>query len=383
MANSEKVLHIIVDLDVGGAQIMLKRLIESEPAASPNTVVVSLTTLGVVGETLRTQGVRVHALGMSSGWGSPIAIWRLVGLIRQYQPSIIQTWMYHADFLGGLAARLAGHRNIVWGVRGTSLSLLSDSAGTVLIMKACALLSHCVPKTVICVAEAGRQAHIASGYDASRMVVIPNGFDFSYPPPTTEQRVALRRACHLSEGDLVVGCVGRFHPAKGQNDFVKAAAIVVRSHPKVKFLLVGRDCGANNANLISWLNEYGLQNRFVLLGERSDVPVCLAAIDVFCMPSRTEGFPNALGEAMAMGLPCVATDVGDVALLAGDTAILVSAQDEQALASGLKAVIVMPEDQRRQMGLRAKARVKEEFSIDRMRGRFNEVYRQALAGNKK
>lgn len=375
------VLHIIVGLNVGGAESMLKRLIESDTASIPSTVVVSLTSLGVIGESLRSRGVCVHALGMSSALSFPIALWRLAKLIRQYQPNIIQTWMYHANLLGGLAACLAGHRNIVWGVRRTSLSL-SDSAQTVLVMKVCALLSRWVPKKIICVAEAARQAHVAAGYDAARMVVIPNGFDFSHFTATMEQRIALRWACRFSEGDVVVGCLGRFHPDKGQDNFVKAAAIVADSHSDVKFLLVGRDCDANNHKLIGWLNEYGLQDRFALLGERNDVPVCLAAMDVFCMPSRTEGFPNGLGEAMAMGLPCVATQVGDTAILAGETAVMVPAQDEQALARGLLEVISLSEEQRYQMGQRAKVRVMSEFSIQKARERFDAVYQQVLSEEK-
>ena len=130
----------------------------------------------------------------------------------------------------------------------------------------------------------------------------------------------------------MIGSVGRFHADKGQDNFVKATAIVAQHYPAVKFLLVGRDCDVNNAQLMKWLNEKGLQARFVMLGERSDVPVCLAAMDVFCMPSRTEGFPIGLGEAMATGLPCVATNVGDTAVLTGDTAILVPPQNAQALA---------------------------------------------------
>ena len=353
---------------------MLKRLIESNPIAIPNTAVVSLTSLGMIGESLRNQGIRVHTLNLSpSGFNIPIALWQLVKLIRQYRPEIVQTWMYHADLLGGLSAYLAGYKNIIWGIHHTSLSF-SGSSKTVYIIKICAVLSHWIPKKIICVAEAARQAHIAAGYEATRMVVIPNGFDFSQLTATQEQSAALRLVCHFSESDIVIGCVGRFHADKGQDNFVKAAAIVAQHYSTVKFLLVGRDCDVNNAQLMNWLNDNGLQERFVLLGERSDVPVCLAAMDVFCMPSRTEGFPIGLGEAMAMGKPCVATDVGDTAILTGDTAILALPQDEQALAQGLLKVIALSEMQRAQMGQRAKERVMSEFPIEKTRAHFEAVY---------
>ena len=377
-----KILHIIVCLNVGGAETMLKRLIESDPVAISNTIVVSLTSLGVIGESLRNQGVTIHTLDLSpSALNMPIAMWQLVKLIRQYQPEIVQTWMYHADLLGGLSAYLAGYKNIIWGIHHTSLSF-SGSSNTVFIMKICAALSRWIPRKIVCVAEAARQAHITAGYLASRMVVIPNGFDFSQFTATQEQISALRLACHFSDSDIVIGCVGRFHADKGQDSFVKAAAIVAQQYSTVKFLLVGRDCDVNNAKLINWLNDAGLQERFVLLGERNDVPVCLAAMDVFCMPSRTEGFPNGLGEAMAMGLPCVATNVGDTAVLTGDTAILVPPQDEKTLAEELLKVITLTENQRKQMGQRAKERVMSEFSMEKARARFESVYQDVISGSK-
>ena len=137
-----------------------------------------------------------------------------------------------------------------------------------------------------------------------------------------------------------------------------------------------------NTQLMSWLNDYGLKDHFVLFGERNDVPVCLAAMDVFCMPSRNEGFPNGLGEAMAMGLPCVATNVGDSAVLVGDTSILVAPQDEEALANGILEMIALPEEKRCQLGQRAQKRVMSEFSIEKARQRFEAVYQQILSEEK-
>lgn len=376
-----KILHVIVCLDVGGAETALKRLIESDPAAIPDRVVVSLTSLGVIGESLRNQGVKIHALNVSPlGFNVPVALWRLVKLIRHYQPDIVQTWMYHANLLGGLAAYFAGYKNIIWGIRRTSLSL-NDSINTVIIMKICAALSRWIPKKIVCVAEAAKLAHGKAGYDMTRMVVIPNGFNFSQLTATQEQKAALRLACYFSENDTVIGCVGRFHADKGQDNFIKAAALIAQHYPTVKFLLVGRGCNVENTQLMSWLNSYGLQEHFVLLGERDDVPLCLAAMDIFCMPSRTEGFPNGLGEAMAMGLPCVATDVGDTAILVGDTAILVPSQNEQALAQGLLKVIALSEKQREQIGQRAKERVMAEFSMEKAWEQFNTVYQNILKNN--
>ena len=374
-----KILHIIVSLNVGGAENVLKRLIEYDPDHIPNTVIVSLSTLGAIGINLRGQGVLVHALKMlPSGLNILPVLWRLVNLIRELQPDIIQTWMYHADLIGGIAAYLTGHKNVIWGIRRTSVSF-NDTKKTIYILKICALLSHWLPKKIICVANAAKEAHINLGYDATKMVVIPNGFNFNQYKFDNEQRVKLRNAFLTKDNDLIIGCVGRFHPDKGQDNFVKAAALVTRNYPTVKFLLVGRDCDINNINLTHLISTYNLNHRFILLGERNDISRCLSAMDIYCMPSRTEGFPNSLGEAMSISLPCVATNVGDTAILTGNTAILVTPNDVSSLAQGLLDVLSLTKKQRLQMGKDAKEKIINEFSMDKMHARFFSVYDQLSA----
>ena len=245
-------------------------------------------------------------------------------------------------------------------------------------MKMCAVLSRWIPKKIISVAEAGRLAHVRTGYDAGRMVVIANGFDFVNLIATIEQRNTFRSVCRILDEELVIGCLGRFNHAKGQDIFVKAARLVMTGSVKVKFLMIGKGCDASNLQLISWIADNGLQDVFILLGERFDVPICLAAMDVFCMPSRTEGFPNGLGEAMAMGLPCVATDVGDTQVLVGDTALLVPPHDEKALANGLLTLINLSPNQRKQMGQRAKLRVMTDFTMENACNKYNAIYRELI-----
>jgi glycosyltransferase involved in cell wall biosynthesis len=128
-----------------------------------------------------------------------------------------------------------------------------------------------------------------------------------------------------------------------------------------------------------WIDETGYADRFVLLGERRDVPVCLAAMDIFCLSSRTEAFPNVVGEAMAMGLPCVATDVGDVAVLMADTGVVVPKADPDALAQGVARLVALGPDYREQMGKRAKQRIRETFTMACVRQRFERIYENVLA----
>lgn len=373
-----KILHVIVSLNVGGAELMLQRLIEHQSVATNcEHEVVSLTKLGKVGNILIQRNFKVYALHMNGLLDFPQALLNLRRLIKRVKPDIVQTWMYHADLMGGIAAQWAGVRQIVWGVRTTNVAE-GGSRPTAMVRRLCAWLSFRVPHTIVCAAEASRKAHVALGYDASRMRVVPNGFDLEKLRATVEQRNTLRLQCSMELGAIVIGYLGRFHPVKDQQNFVRAAGILSNRNRNARFLMVGTNLDASNLLLAEWIRATGHADRFLLLGERADVAACLSAMDVFCLSSRTEGFPNVVAEAMAMGLPCVVTDVGDAAMLVADTGVVVPKEDSPALAEGLERVLAMAPDVRHELGQRAKERVASEFSISRACERFDSIYQQAL-----
>jgi glycosyltransferase involved in cell wall biosynthesis len=369
-----KILHVIVGLDVGGAELMLKRLIEAHQKNSNyKHSVLSLTDIGTVGKQLKALNVEVHALKMTSIFELPLVFFRLIQFLRYNSPDIVQTWMYHSDLLGGLAARLIGNRRIIWGIRTTDVSSGCSSV-TAAIRKVCALLSNWVPETIVCAAQASCDAHIRIGYKSSKMKVIANGFDLSRLVADESESKKLRNNYSLIDREIVIGSIGRFNSDKDQHNFVKAAGLLVATNPKLRFLMVGRDLVASNPELMSWIRETGFSKHFILLGERSDVPVCLSAMDIFCLHSRTEGFPNVLGEAMAMGLPCVTTEVGDAALLMGDTGILVPKEDAKALSTGIQNLLDMKSKDRDLLGGNARSRIRDKFSLVRTVEQYEVIY---------
>lgn len=357
---------------------MLKRLVQSH-RCDPlmQHCVVILTTLGAVGKQLQAEGVEVNAMNMRSPLDVPVTAWRITRLLRDEQPDLVQTWMYHADLLGGLAARVVGLRGVIWGIRTTDVSA-GGTPATVFVRWLCARLSRWIPHTIVCAAEASRRAHVALGYCAERMVVVPNGFDLARLQARPEQVAALRSECGFTSDVVVVGTLGRFNAAKNQHDFVRAAGALASKHPTARFLMVGRDCDAANAQLMAWVAATGYSSRFVLIGERSDVPVCLAAMDVFCLSSRTEGFPNVVGEAMAMRKACVVTDAGDAAYLLGGSGVVVPREDSAALAEGMARLVSLSHAARAEIGARAHARIASEFTMERARERFDALYASVL-----
>ena len=369
-----RILHVIVDLGVGGAEMMLKRLIESDPTSIPETVVVSLTSLGVIGESLRARGVCVHALGMHSAMQAPLALWRLIRLIRTLRPDIVQTWMYHADLLGGLAARLAGSCAVVWGIRCTTIPQGPLSV-TFWLVRLCAFCSHIVPHRIICCAKSAKEVHIKLGYAAHKITVISNGYNFSAFNRHLNSRIKARMELGFNDGDIVIGAVGRFDPIKDHHNFVTAASNLAAKRANVKFLMVGRNIGWSNNALRRWIESTRFGKSFQLLGEQSDVPYFLSAMDIFCLSSACgEGFPNVVVEAMAMGLPCVVTRVGDAADIVGVDDFVVPVKDSASLADALLRMCDLDPVDRKILGERNSKKVREEYGIEKIREKYEEVY---------
>jgi glycosyltransferase involved in cell wall biosynthesis len=369
-----KILHVIVGLNAGGAENVLRRLIESH-RSSPEFLhsVVSLTDLGELGSALIAEGIDVQVMGMRGMTSVPSVMLKLTKLIRRRQPDLVQTWMYHADLMGGVAARLAGNRKVIWGIRSTDM-IKGTAYSTYVIRRICALLSRVVPAIIVCAAEASRTTHAAIGYQQSKMVVIPNGFELPNTGALAEQRRAFRAEHGWSDDEVVVGCVGRFNHYKDHANFVKAAGLLAKQYSSTRFLMVGKGLDLNNAELRNLIASTGFPDKFTLLGFRNDVLNCLNALDVFCLSSRSEGFPNVLGEAMSIGIPCVATDVGDVRTLLSQAGIVVPKENASALCSGLAQIFALPRTIRAEMGQRGRDRIIAEFSAAKARERFEALY---------
>lgn len=371
-----RIVHIITGLGSGGAETALYRLIISSGGGKYTHAVVSLTAEGSMHQCFHDAGIEVIAFNFKR---SPLSgFLRLVTLLRKTRPDIVQTWMYHADIFGGLAARLAGIRKLIWGIRTTGLPAGSRSLRV--LRRFGALLSFWVPHTIVCVAEASRRAHVLVGYDPGRMVVVHNGFELAAIKPDPAERHALRARCGFHAGHMVIGISGRFDVDKDHHNFVRAAGKLAATHSEVRFLMMGSGVSVDNAELAGWINDTGFADRFSLLGQRSDPTVCMAAMDVFCLSSRNEGFPNVVGEAMALGVPCVVTDVGDAALLVGDTGFIVPKEDSGALAAALAALVEQTEESRRILAEKAMSRIEQQFTMQRVRENLEIIYQQVQEG---
>lgn len=332
------VMHIISGLGQGGAETVLHRLVTA-PDQTTRYTVVSMGDEGVFGARLRDAGIRVETLGMPAGRLTWRGLRRLHGLIKATQPDVVQTWMYHADLIGGLVARCAGVRAVSWGIRNSGANLNKTSKLTNVIAWACVRLSGLVPAGIVACAQDAAARHQARGYRADRMTVIPNGYDLSRWTPAPGARERLRQQWGVAQTAPLFGSVARWNPLKDHANLLEAFAWCARQRPDARCVLVGHGLSADNPALMALLDRWRLHDKVILLGRRDDVPDVMSALDVHVLSSCAEGFPNVVAEAMVSGVACVVTDVGDAARIVGDFGWVVPAQDATALGQAMDAAV--------------------------------------------
>lgn len=372
-----KILHVITGLGVGGAERMLLQLVQRDAAELRHSVV-SLTDSVPLGREMEAAGIPVRALHMSRARDLPRVLRRIRRIVRDEKADVVQTWLYHADLAGGLAT-WGLDAPVAWNLRHSDLSRTRNKRATLWVVKICARLSRWVPTQIITCSAAAAAVHEEAGYDGSKMVVIPNGFDTERFSPSPGYRGDLRRELGVRSDALLSGTVGRYHPQKDPDTLIEAAAQVLPTYPWAHLVLVGSGYTSDNRDLARLLNAHDLRGRVHLLGIRRDVARIDAALDVFISSSAGEAFQNAVGEAMSCGVPCVVTDVGDARLLVGDTGIVVAPLSSDALAAGWSNMLLRSASERQDLGALARRRIQTQFSMAQAHERYLEVWAQMAA----
>jgi glycosyltransferase involved in cell wall biosynthesis len=261
-----RVTHIIAGLAPDGAEKMLHRLIAGMDSSRFESEVISLTDLGPMAQKFQDCGVRVRALGMKRGSANPFYLFRLAAWLRKSPPHVIQTWMYHADLVGGCAARLAGLSGVVWNIRHSELRPETDQRHTIWTARACARLSRQLTSRIICCSETSRAFHANLGYASERMQVIPNGFELDRFQSDPMQRAAIREALRIPQSVPVIGLVARKHPIKDHRNFMQAAGLLHHEFPEVRFVLCGNSVTPSDPEIMDWVRSAGIQDVCHLLG---------------------------------------------------------------------------------------------------------------------
>ena len=365
-----KVLHLISTLDVGGAEQNLFRLVASMDRSFVASEVVCMTMPGPMGRRIEEAGITVHTLKMRKGSPEVGAVLKLRVMANLCRPDVVQCWMYHANLMGMTLLRPS---RVLWNIRCSDMDLSHYGYFYRLTVQASARLSS-MPAAIITNSHAGRSAHERIGYRPKRWITIPNGFDTDLFRPDEQARSSMRAKLGIPQDAFVIGLIGRLDPMKDHATFFRAAAVFLEDHPGTHFILAGRGVSLKNqavTDLMQGLQERGM---FHLLDERCDIPQILAALDMATSSSMSEGFPNAVGEAMACGLPCAATDAGDTGVLLGDTGILVKRQSPEHLCRAWGTIARMDPADRTAMGMKARERIMRHYTQEMTTETYEQVY---------
>lgn len=373
----KRILHIITGLSTGGAERSLVNLISGPLADRFHAHVVSLDDEGDFGGALADAGVGVDSLHFRRRRSPIRAALDLRKVMRSYQPDLVQGWMYHGNLAASLATRFANMPvPVLWNIRQSLYDVRTEKRGTQGVIRLLARTSV-RPAAIIYNSHQSRLHHEAFGFASSHGVVIPNGFDPARWHPDPGRRSALRALLGLRDEDILLGFVGRHHPQKDVPTFLKACAEAMRTNPRLHVMLVGEGLTADNPALSANCALIPAR-RIHLLGRRGDVETILPGCDIFCLSSSSEAFPNVLGEGMASALPCIATDVGDCALLLGGHGRIVPPGKPAAMAAAIAEIAGTSLARRTEIGEAARTRIVDNFGLDKTIEAYVELYDSIL-----
>ena len=359
--------------------MMLSKLIRYSKRENFDIEVISLTGDGPVGTKIRHLNIPVIPLGMPVGRLSAQSLLRLYRHLRKRKPELVQTWLYHANLIGGVVARLAGVPCVCWNIHTSNLERKKTKWHTRQSVRACAFLSHFVPSKINFVSKESAHIHQLKGYSTKKFNLIPNGFDVDEFVPDANAGLRIRMELDIPLTVPILGHVGRFDPLKNHTGLLKVFAKLIKDYPEVHLVCCGTGVTRENQTLKELCRTHSMIGRVHLLGNRNDIPALMNSFDVLVLPSYAEAFPNVLGEAMACGIPCMVTDVGDCSEIVSESGWVVPPGDDKALEKMLRKVLALPKSALQQKGQIARAHIIKHYRIEDIVKKYETLYDDLLS----
>ena len=359
-----KIVHIITGLNDGGAEHTLFKICKYDNFNKH--IVISLTGPGKYFSLLKKLKIKVYCF--NAGFFSIHKFFFLIRLLRLLNPDIVQTWLVHADFVGGIAARLASIKKIIWNVRYSDLKLGSAKLTTIIIIKILSKLSYLIPKFIVIASKRAKKIYEIEGYDKKKLRFIPNGYDFSILKPSKFQKINFQKKNKIKKKIPLIGKVARYDPKKDHLNLIKALSLIRSKNINFSCVLIGTNINQSNIKLVSKIKELKLSNHVKLLGQNDDITKVMNGLDVYIQSSSYgEGFPNVVAEAMSCGTPCVVTDVGDARFIVGKNGWIVPPNNSIKLAKAIeKALSEIGTSHWSRRCNKARLRIKDNFNIINM-----------------
>ena len=363
-----KILNIITSLEDGGAENTLYKICKYD--SGNKIIVISLKGTGKYFSLLKKLGIKVYCLDMK--YYSIIKFYSLVKLINLLNPDVVQTWLPHGDFLGGIASRLAGINKVIWNIRYSSLKNRVVKLKTIFLINILSKLSYIIPKEIIVNSKSGLKNCKDLGYCNDKLTLIHNGYDLLNFKQDKRKNL-IRKKFKIDKKTHLLGLVARYDRTKDHQNLLNALFLVKNKNIKFFCVLIGQNI--KNKILVKEINKLGLSSYVKLIDKSKNIFNYLRALDIHVISSKTEGFPNVVAEAMACGTPCVVTDVGDSALIDGKTGWIVPPNNSIKLANTIeKALSEIGKNNWKKKCNLARSRVKKKFEISQMIKSYNKIW---------
>ena len=375
VADAIKIMHITSGLGVGGAEAILIDVLKHSDNQKICNYVVCLGSPAERFDINSFEMSQITYLGIEKSILSLLSGFRaLRNLLREHQPNLVHTWMYHADLIGGIAAYTLGYK-VIWGIFSGNLEKKFYKSRTRLVIRICTILSRVIPDRIISCSQRGIRTHADVGYPASKMTFVPIGFDVERYRCDSDKRKEFRGAYNISEQTFVVGMAARFDPQKDYETLLSAMSKVRNEICQVELIVVGGyGISTKDSGISRLIDKYDLGNITKILGYVSSIESYYNGLDLFVLTSHGEGFPRVLGEAMASGTPCIGTNVGDISEIIGDTGFLVDRNDPENLARLIVKFHLLSPEEKFQYSQKARERIRTMYSIDRMIKEYCQEY---------
>ena len=366
-----RILHIITGLKDGGAENILYKICKYDSKNKHIIIsIISLKNSKKIYSLINQLGVKIYSFDLK--FYSIFKFFSLVYLIRSLKPDVVQTWLAHGDFIGGIASRFAGINRVVWNVRYSKLERGVVKLRTLFLIKILSILSYLIPKIIIVVSKSTFKNCKRLGYCSHKLRLIHNGYEI-LKYNFNKNRNYYRKKFKIKKKIPIVGSVARYDPTKDHKNLLTALSILKKNIDFI-CILIGSNIN-KNTELLNLIKKLNLIDEVKLLGTSRNILQSMKGLDIHILSSVTEGFPNVVAEAMLSGTPCVVTDVGDSALIVGNTGWKVEPGNSIKLAKVIeKGFLEIGTKKWKKRSYKASLRIKKNFKIDKMIKRYNLIW---------
>lgn len=372
-----RVVFLISSLNRGGAERQLTILTKGMDRSRFALTVVTIYDGGDFRTEIEgMEGVQILSLHKQGRSDIPRSLWRLARIMARINPHIVHGYLNVANELALVFGKLA-RAKIVWGLRASNIDYSLYDRASEWHFRTAARLSR-FADLIIANSQAGELHHVANGFSNKNLIVIANGFDTNLFHPNSDEGLSIRRKWGISGNESLIGLAARLDPIKDHLTFLRAAALLAEERGNVRFVCIGSGPETYRNDLEAVANSLGLGQRLIWAGEMSDMSAAYNALDVGTSTSLSEGFSNTIGEAMACGVPCVVTDVGDSAILVGPTGLIVPPDNAHALKNAWTTLLNLPSEQRMALGMAARHRIVAEYSLEALTRKTEQAFAELL-----